>query len=178
MAEPWQKAEISATLRASVIKESEQAVAVIKRAKNPILIVGHESVETEGNGKKPIEYVIKLSKNGNIPIVATAQTVGEFLKRGYQPSAWMSALEIGSRLADSDWSLSGNGNHDLAIFLGIPYTLEWTILSGLKHLAPHIKTMALDRFHHQHSNFSFPNLEPDIWQQKMDEIAIGVADGE
>ncbi|MFQ5917151.1 MAG: carbon monoxide dehydrogenase beta subunit family protein, partial [Candidatus Binatia bacterium] len=71
MAEPWKRAEIAATVKASVIRESKQAINIIKRAKNPILIVGHESVLAEGNGKEPIEYAIEISKKGKIPIVAT-----------------------------------------------------------------------------------------------------------
>jgi len=175
MAEPWQRAEIAATVKASVIRESKQATNIIKRAKNPILIVGHESIVAEGDGKEPIEYALEISKKGKIPIVATAQTVGEFLKRGFQPAAWMSAMDIGSRLADPEWSLSTGDRHDIALFLGVPYIIQWTILSGLKHLAPHIRTISLDRFYHPHSNFSFPNLKVKAWHQKMEEIVRGVA---
>ncbi|MFQ6086220.1 MAG: CO dehydrogenase/acetyl-CoA synthase complex subunit epsilon [Candidatus Bathyarchaeia archaeon] len=176
MAEPWRRAEIAATMKALVIRESKQAIGTIKRAKNPILIVGHEAAVVEGNGKKPIDYAIELSEKGKIPIVATAQTVGEFLKRGFQPAAWMSAMDIGNRLSDPEWRLSGEGDgHDLAVFLGIPYNLQWTILSGLKHLAPHIKTISLDRFYHPHSNLSFPTLHIKVWHQKMEEIVRGVA---
>lgn len=176
MAEPWQRAEIAATMKASVIRSSEQVIDIINGAKNPILVVGHESTVAEGHGKEPIEYAIEISKRGKIPIVATAQTtMGEFLKRGIQPAAWMSAMDIGNRLADPEWGLSAGGRHDLAIFVGVPYVIQWTIFSGLKHLAPHIKTISMGRFYHPHSNFSFPNLKVEVWHQKMEEIVRGVA---
>lgn len=174
MAEPWQKAEIAATVKAFVIKESKQVVDLIGRTKNPILVVGHESLVGEGDGKEPIEYAIEISKKYKTPVVATAQTPGEFLKRGFQPAASMSAMDIGNRLADPKWSLPLGSRPDLALFLGVPYIIEWNILSGLKHFAPHIKTMSLDRFYQPHANFSFPNLSPKLWRQKMEEIIGGV----
>ena len=176
MAEPWQRAEIAATFRAAVIRDSAQVVELIGRAKSPVLIVGHESLITEGEGKQPIEYAIAISKKFNIPIVATAQTVGEFLNRGVQSVTSMSAMDIGNRLADPKWTLPSGSRPDLAIFLGITYIIEWNVISGLKHFAPHIKTLSLDRFHQPHANFSFPNLTPKIWHQKMEEIVGGLVD--
>ena len=47
-------------------------------------------------------------------------------------------MDIGNRLVDSEWKgIDGKGPHDLALFVGLPYYMELTILSGLKHYAPH-----------------------------------------
>jgi len=46
-AEPWHRAEISGPTKASVITKPEVVLALIKRAKRPILVVGHEAVETD-----------------------------------------------------------------------------------------------------------------------------------
>jgi acetyl-CoA decarbonylase/synthase complex subunit epsilon len=150
-AEPWHRAEIPGPTKASVIIKPEVVLALLKRAERPILVVGHEAAKTDLGGKKPIDYAIRIARNANIPVVATAQTINEFIKRDFKPIAWMSAMDIGNRLSDPKWGISGDGKpHDLALFLGLPYHMGWVILSGLKHFALHLKTVSLDRFYQPH----------------------------
>jgi acetyl-CoA decarbonylase/synthase complex subunit epsilon len=76
----------------------------------------------------------------------------------------MSALDIGSRLSDPEWKgLDTKAQYDLAIFAGLPYPIAWTILSGLKHFAPSLKTMTLDNVYHPHASWSFSNLSIKDW---------------
>ena len=167
-AEPWQTAEIPGPKKALVITKPEVASAMIKRAKRPILIVGHKAAEIELEDKKLIDYMIELAKKINIPIVATAHMISEFLKRGYRPAGWMPAVDIGNRLADSEWKgLDGNGAYDLALFVGLPYYMEWTILSGLKHFAPNLKTVTLDNVYQPHASWSFPNISLKDWTENL-----------
>ncbi len=120
--EPWQCAEISATKKANLIQKPEVAVAMIKKAKSPILIVGSNATERYIGGKPLIEYLIDFANNSKVPVVATAHMVGEFLKRGYQPAGFMSAMDIGNRLVDPEWKgLDGKGHPDLALFVGLPF---------------------------------------------------------
>jgi len=141
---------------------------MIKRAKRPILVIGHKSAETALEDKKPIDYMIELAKKANIPIVATAHMVREFLKRGYQPAGWMPAVDIGNRLVDPEWTgLDGKGSYDLALFIGLPYYMEWTILSGLKHFAPNLKTITLDNVYQPHASWSFPNISLKDWTENL-----------
>jgi len=171
-AEPWHRAEISGPTKASVITKPEVVLALIKRAKRPILVVGHEAVETDLGRKKPIDYAIRISQGANIPVVATAQTINEFIKRNFKRAAWMSAMDIGNRLSDPEWGVLGDGApHDLALFLGLPYHMEWAILSGLKHFAPHLKTISLDRFYQPHSNWSFSNISSNDWCKNLEIVA-------
>jgi acetyl-CoA decarbonylase/synthase complex subunit epsilon len=168
MGEPWQTAEIAGPRKAVVITRPEAVVAMIKRAKRPILIVGHRAAETELEDKKLIDYVIELAEKAHIPVVATAHTVGEFLDRGYQPADWMPAVDIGNRLADPGWSgLDGKGPHDLALFVGLPYYMEWTILSGLKHFAPNLKTITIDNAYQPNAGWSFPNTWARDWARNL-----------
>lgn len=172
MAEPWQRAEVPGPKKALVIKTPEVVPSMINKAKRPIFIVGHETVEVDLGDKKPIDYVIRIAKAAKIPVVATAQTVAEFLKRNFQPDAWMSAMDIGARLTDPSWSVSGEGGpHDLALILGIPYYMEWVIESGLKSFVPNLKTISLDRFYQPHCSWSFPNLPLEDWRKNLEMIA-------
>jgi len=167
-AEPWQTAEIPGPKKALVITKPEIVAAMVKRAKNPILVVGHEAVETRLGEEMLIDYLIQFAKATDIPIVATGHIVKEFIERGFQPKAWMPALDIANRLVDQDWKgLDGEGPYDLALFTGIQYYMEWLILSGLKHFHSKLKTISLDRFYQPHASWSFPNLSPEEWEKNL-----------
>jgi acetyl-CoA decarbonylase/synthase complex subunit epsilon len=177
-AEPWQTAEIPGPKKAMVITKPEVAAAMIKRAKHPILIVGHKAAEIAFEDKRLIDFAIELARKAKIPVVATAHTVSEFLSRGYKPDGWMPAVDIGNRLTDSTWiGLDGNGPYDLALFLGLPYYMGWTILNGLKHFAPHVKTIALDNVYQPNASWSFPNITLKDWIESLKVIIEKVEGG-
>lgn len=169
--EPWQTAEIPGPKKALVITKPEVVSAMMKRAKNPILIVGHKAAEVQlGNGKL-IDYMIRIAENAKIPVVATAHMQREFLKRSFQVNSWMSAVDIANRLRDPEWKgLDGKGPYDLAVFAGLPYYMGWLILSGLKHFSSGLKTVSLDMHYQPHASWSFPNLSVDDWERNLDVI--------
>jgi acetyl-CoA decarbonylase/synthase complex subunit epsilon len=168
-AEPWQKAEIAGPTKALVITKPEVVIAMIKKAKRPILIVGHEATDPEE--KQMLDIAIRLAETGKIPLVATAHIVGEFLKKGFQPAAFMPAVDIANRLTDTDWKgFDGNGQYDLAMFMGITYYMEWVIFSALKHYGNGLKTISLDRYYHPHASWSFPNLSAETWSPNLEMI--------
>ena len=162
--EPWQCAEIAATKKANPIQKPEIVVAMIKKAERPILVVGSYAVERYMEGKQLIDYLIDFARASKVPVVATAHMVGEFLKRGYEPAGFMSAMDIGNRLVDAEWQgLDGKGPYDLALFVGMPYYMEGLIICGLKHFAPGLRTITLDNLFHPHASWSFPNATLEEW---------------
>jgi acetyl-CoA decarbonylase/synthase complex subunit epsilon len=166
--EPWQCAEIAATKKANMIPKPEVAVAMIKKASRPILIVGSYATDRSMEGKLLIEYLIDFANASKVPVVATAHMVGEFLKRGYQPAGFMPAMDIGNRLVDPKWQgLDGKGHPDLVLFVGLPYYMESLILCGLKNFAPDLKTMTLDNLFHPHASWSFPNATLEEWAANL-----------
>ncbi len=166
--EPWQCAEIAATKKANPIIKPEVAVALIKRAAHPLLIVGSNSTERTLQNKPLIDYLIDFARVSQVPVIATAHMVGEFLKRGYEPADFMSAMDIGNRLVDPEWqSVDDKGHPDLAIFVGMPYYMESLVLSGLKHFAPNLTTMTLDNTYHPHASWSFQNTTLDEWASNL-----------
>lgn len=170
-AEPWQIAEIAGPKKALLIMKPEVVVAMIKRAKRPVLIVGHLATEADSETGKMIDYTIRLNKATGIPVVATAHTINEFVKQGFQPTAQMSAMDIGNRLKDPTWKgLDGKGPYDVALFMGLPYYMGFVILSGLKHFSTDLKTISLDRFYNPHASWSFPNLKVKDWNQSFEII--------
>lgn len=169
--EPWQCAEVAATKKAHVITKPEVAAAMIKKATLPILVVGSNAAERTLKGKLLIEYLIDFARASEVPVVTTAHIVGEFLKRGYEPAEFMSAMDIGNRLVDPEWQgINDKGHPDLALFIGMPYYMESLILSGLKHFAPDLKTLTLDNLYHPHASWSFPNISIQDWAQNLETI--------
>ena len=167
-AEPWQKAEIAGPKKALLISKPEVVVVMVRRAKRPILVVGHLAAEDYSEDAKMIDYAIRISKTAGIPVVATAHVSSEFVKRNFKPTAQMPAMDIGDRLADPEWKgLDGVGAYDLALFMGLPYYMGFTILSGLKHFSTNLKTISLDRFYNPHATWSFPNLSVKDWEENF-----------
>jgi acetyl-CoA decarbonylase/synthase complex subunit epsilon len=170
-AEPWQTAEIAGPKKALLVLKPEVVAAMVKRAKRPILIVGHEAAEGYSEDARMIDYAIRMSRTAGIPVVATAHVTTEFIKKGFQPAGWMPAVDIGNRLKDPEWKgLDGVGSYDLAMFMGLPYYMEFTILSGLKHFSVNLKTISLDRFYNPHATWSFPNLSIKDWSENFETI--------
>ena len=167
IAEPWQKAEIAGPKKALVITKPEVVVAMVKKAKRPVLVVGHEAAEIDSDGGKLIDQAIAIAKTTGMGVVATAHIIGGFIKRGFKDAVVMPAVDIAKRLEDPEWKgLDGKGQYDLALFTGIPYYMEWVILSSLKHFS-NIKTICLDRYYQPNATWSFPNLSPKDWNENL-----------
>ena len=80
-------------------------------------------------------------------------------------------MDIGSRLADPEWKgLDGKGPYELALFIGLPYYMQFVILSGLKHFSTNLTTISLDRFYNPHASWSFPNLSVKEWRENVDTV--------
>jgi acetyl-CoA decarbonylase/synthase complex subunit epsilon len=170
-AESWQTAEIAGPQKAKVIVKPEVVAALIKRAKRPILVVGYLSTKVDKDTGKMLNYAIRLNHAIGIPIVATAHTIKEFVKKGFNGAIQMSAMDIGNRLKDPTWTgLDGKGSYDVALFMGWPFYMEFVILSGLKHFSKNLRTISLDRFFNPHASWSFPNLKVEEWNQSFETI--------
>ncbi|HVN73861.1 MAG TPA: CO dehydrogenase/acetyl-CoA synthase complex subunit epsilon [Methanoregula sp.] len=175
--ESWQTAEIPGPKKASLIIKPDIADAMIRRAKRPIIIAGRGIIEYEVEGKKLIDYIIELARKAKIPVVVSASTNNEFMNRGFAPAAIMPAVDIANRLTDTGWKgLDGKDTYDLAIFVGLPYSMEWTILSGLKHFAPGLKTMTLDCVYQPNASWSFPNSTIKDWSVNLRGIVENLGD--
>jgi len=169
LAESWQRAEIPGPKKALVITKPEIVAALIKRAKNPILIVGHQAAEIKiDENEFLIDYLIRLAKLSGMTVVATAHVIKEFISRGFKPDAWMPVVDIINRLQDSEWKgLDGKGPYDVVVITGIQYYLQWVMLSALKHFSSNLKTISLDRFYQPHATWSFPNLPVEEWKTSL-----------
>lgn len=55
--------------------------------------------------------------------------------------------------------------------------MAWTLLSGLKHAAPHTKTISLDNTYQPNATWSFANISLKDWQESLEAISADAGTG-
>lgn len=176
-AKPWQISNIPGPKTASILKSGEAVAKILKKAKRPILIVGARIVTEKVNGEPLVKYVVELAKLG-IPVVATAHSRKILLEHGVKPVATMPLINITNMLKDPEWKgFDGNGGYTHAIFFGITYYLQSQMLSALKHFAPKLITISLDKEYQPNATWSFPNLSEKDWKEALEKMISSLKGG-
>lgn len=175
---PWQTGEICGPESAKSLTKADVLKRDLGKAKRPLLIVGSEAVtETHGKGDM-IDYAIALSKAGKIPVIATGGAIRAFLEKGFGDAKSMGAMEVAYRLQDPDWKgPHGTGPYDAILIYGIPYYMQWTLLSAVMNFGPQITAIALGRYYQPHAKWSFPNMKEKQYHEALDEILVLVGGG-
>lgn len=177
-AESWQTAEIPGPKKAMTITTPQIVTALVKRSKNPVLIVGAMAPKIRLSGGDLIDYAIRIAEAAGMPIVSSPGIFKEFIDRGFKRVSNMPAVDIANRLTDPKWAgLEGRGQHDLAIFMGFRYYVCWLILSGLKHYSQNLKTISLEMYYQPHALWSFPNISKEEWEKNLDAIIKSLREG-
>lgn len=175
---PWQTGEICGPDSARGIKNVTAIERDLKKAKKPVLIVGSEALTEKYGRGTMVDYMIELSKTKNIPIIATAHTIKAFIEKGHENVSQMGAMELPLFLQDAEWNgPKGNGPFDLILVYGIPYYMQWTLLSAVMNFAPHITAITLGRHYQPHAKWSFPNMKVKKWQEALKEILTMMGGG-
>jgi acetyl-CoA decarbonylase/synthase complex subunit epsilon len=168
---PGQTAEIAGPKKAFVIQRPEVASAMIRKAKRPLLVVGSEAPKIKTDDGDFIDSVVRMKKACGLTVAATGHMVGEFSKRGVAGIHSMPLMNLGDRLRDPEWrGLDGEGGYDLVIFVGIPYYMEWLVLSGLKNFAVNLITISLDASYQPNAGWSLGTMPPKRWREVLDKL--------
>jgi CO dehydrogenase/acetyl-CoA synthase complex epsilon subunit len=175
--EAWLRAETPAVVRATIIEKPAVAAKLLKRAKSPVMVVGHEAAPGEGSGI--LDAVVRIARAIDAPVIATGGVSAELGRRDSSPSIIMSAMEAGDRLLDPSWRPApGRDPPDYAFLLGIPYPIAAVIEAGLASFArDHLKIVSLDRLYHPHCDLSLPNQTREEWERNLEAIAKEVEKG-
>jgi CO dehydrogenase/acetyl-CoA synthase complex epsilon subunit len=175
--EAWLRAETPAIVRATLVEKPGVAAKLLRRAKSPVIVVGHEAAG--GKGSKILDSLIRIAKAVDAPVIATGGVSTELARRGLSPLAVMSAMEAGDRLGDPVWAPApGRNPPDYAFLLGIPYPMASVIEAGLASFAgDHLKIISLDRLYHPHCDLSLPNQTREEWEENLRAIAKEVEKG-
>ncbi len=177
-AEPWQKAEVAGPTRALEITKPEVVVALARKAKRPIFIVGHLAAEVEMGEGDLIDQLLRMAEAMKAQVVATGNIIHEFHDRGFEGAVYLPAVDIANRLQDKRWGgLNGAGQYDLAFFVGLPYYMGWVILSSMKHYSRELTTISLDRYYQPHATWSFPNITVEEWHELLKTIVDKLGGG-
>ena len=163
---PWQDAAINPKMGVAM-KEPAKLAKILKKAQRPLIVVGALADQIEVNdGKTLLDLLIELGKT--IPIVATSNISKAFLDKGFDPTVIMTAVNITNRLSDPDWKgLDGKGKYDVVVYTGMTIYLELQMLNRLKHYAPWMKTISLERFFIPNATIGLANLKVDKWKEGM-----------
>lgn len=168
---PWQTGEICGPDSAKSLTKPEVLKRDLGKAKKPLLIVGSEA-PTEKHGKGDmVDYAIALSEAGKIPVIATGGAIKAFLEKGFDGAKSMGAMELAYRLQDPDWKgPHGTGPYDAILIYGIPYYMQWTLLSAVMNFGTHITAIALGQHYQPHAKWSFPNMKEKLYHEALDGI--------
>jgi len=175
---PWQTGEICGPESAKSLTKPDVLKRDLKKCKKPLLIVGSEAV-TEKHGKGDmVDYAIALSKAGKIDVIATGGAIKAFIEKGFDGAKSMGAMELAYRLPDPEWiGPFGKGPYDMIMIYGIPYYMQWTLLSAVMNFGTHITAIALGRYFQPHAKWSFPNMKEKQYHTALDEILTLVGGG-
>ena len=175
--ETWQKAENPAMVRAALIGKPAVAAKLLKRARSPVIVVGHEAAEGDGSGI--LESIARIARASGSPVIATGGVSGLLGRKGLRASLALSAMETGDRLLDPAWRPApGRDPPDYAFIIGVPYAIASVIEAGLASFARrHLKIISLDRFYHPHCDLSLPNQTREEWERNLGAIAEEVERG-
>ena len=164
---PFDTANIPGPKMALIAKPKTVATQ-IKRANRPLLIVGPDLTD------EMFERVLKFKEKKEIQIVATGNAIKKFIEADEDDQIRYSVLhELTQFLLDPEWpGFDGKGNYDLVLFIGTIYYHGSQMMAALKNFAPHVRTIAIDRYYHPNANLSFPNLwmREDEYIKLLDEV--------
>jgi CO dehydrogenase/acetyl-CoA synthase complex epsilon subunit len=169
--EAWLRAETPAIVRATLIEKPVVAAKLLKRAKSPVIVIGHEAAAGEEAGI--LDPIARIASATGAPIVATGGVSGRLGKIGIRASIVLSAMEAGDRLLDPAWRPApGRNPPDYAFILGVPFAIASVIEAGLASFArDHLKIVSLDRLYHPHCDLSLPNQSREEWEKNLEAIA-------
>ena len=175
---PWQTGEICGPDSAKSLTKSAILKRDFSKCKKRVLVVGSEAV-TDKHGKGDmIDYAIALAKAGKMDIIATGGAIKAFIEKGYDGAKSMGAMEIAFKLTDPEWvGPNGKGPYNMVLVYGIPYYMQWTLLSAVMNFGPHLTAIALGRYYQPHAKWSFPNMKEKQYHTVLDEILELVGGG-
>ncbi|MEM2883034.1 MAG: carbon monoxide dehydrogenase beta subunit family protein, partial [Nitrososphaerales archaeon] len=62
------------------------------------------------------------------------------------------------------------GGYDFILFVGSLYPFQSMMLATLKHFAPNIRTLTIERYYHPNAEFSLENLSFERWRDGLEAL--------
>ncbi|MBS7610961.1 hypothetical protein KEJ27_01920 [Candidatus Bathyarchaeota archaeon] len=167
--EPWMKAEVPGTRRATIIEKPELAAELLKQG-GRILVVCGNGVSTVLSKRSLLDYIVDVAEAVDAHIATSSMAYAK-IKSRLTNATWISPMEVAHRVPDPEWmGLDGKGAYKTMVFIGLPYYMTWLILTGLKNFAQSVKTISLDRFYQPNASWSLRNMNIGEWEQFLEAL--------
>jgi acetyl-CoA decarbonylase/synthase complex subunit epsilon len=167
LAIPWQTGNIVGPKNALLLPP-EHSARVLKAAKRPLIVVGAHATKPSVGLPDLAEYVLRLARVMKAQVAASPAIQLQFNNSGKTQVFGLGLEDLTNRLKDKQWKgFDGKGAYDYVLLIGGVYYFESQMLATLKHFAPHIKTVSLDRFYQPNASFSFPSMDVDKWRDGL-----------
>ncbi|MFC1925125.1 CO dehydrogenase/acetyl-CoA synthase complex subunit epsilon [Chloroflexota bacterium] len=167
---------LTGTKSAKEIDSAEEYASIIKKAKNPLMVMGPILCDGSLGDKDLIDYALGIAQAANAAICATGHVKAKLVEKEVIPDSEYDVVEIINALKNPEWKgVKGEGNHDLVLFFGIRTDLATQGLSVLKHYAPHLKTMTLCKYVFPNADYSLPNIrKDDKWKEFLETLVTNL----
>jgi acetyl-CoA decarbonylase/synthase complex subunit epsilon len=164
---PWQTANIVGPKNALLLTP-EHCARLLKTAKRPLIVVGAHATKPSVGLPDLAEYVLRLAEVVKAQVAASPTVESQFTKQDKTQVFGLGLEDLTNRLKDKEWKgFDGRGTYDYVLLVGGVYYFESQMLATLKHFAPHIRTVSLDRFYQPNASFSFPSMDVDKWKDGL-----------
>ncbi len=166
----WETAEIRGP-KVAFNLAPENCGRMLKRAKRLLIVVGGAAVDMKADGVDVPDAVSRMAKSMNGTVVTSPGVFKAFQEYSDIKVTNMGLEDVVDRLKDKSWKgFDGEGAYDMTVFVGGLYYFQSMMLSTLKHFAPKLKTISIDRFYHPNAQFSLENLSPEKWKEGLDAL--------
>ena len=145
---------------------------MLKISKRLLIVVGGAALDMKADdGVDVPDAVSRMAKSVGGTVVASPGVFKSF--QGYSDIKVinMGHEDVVNRLKDKSWKgFDGEGAYGMVIFVGGLYYFQSMMLSTLKHFAPKLKTVSIDRFYHPNAGFSLENLTSEKWKEGLNAL--------
>ncbi len=164
---PWQTANVVGPKNALLLNP-EHCAKLLKSAKRPLVVIGANATNPSVGLSDLPKYALLIARGIKSHIAASPTMQSKLDTTGGVQVFGMGLEDLMNRLKDRQWKgFDGKGGYDCVIMMGGIYYFESQMLSTLKHFAPNIKTVSLDRFYQPNATFSFPNMDVEKWSKDL-----------
>jgi acetyl-CoA decarbonylase/synthase complex subunit epsilon len=170
MAIPWQTGNIVGPKNALLVNP-ENCARLLKAAKRPLIVVGAHATKPSVGLPNLTEYVVRLAGGMNAQIAASRTIQSLLSSSGGAQVFGLGIEDLTNRLKDKQWKgFDGKGGYDYVVLIGGVYYFVSQMLATLKHFAPHVRTVSLDRFYQPNASFSFASMDVEKWREGLDKM--------
>lgn len=166
---PWDEAEVRGPKVAYTITP-ENCGRMLRRSKRLLIIVGGNILDEEYTKTDMIPILERIARKVGATLAVSAGVFKAFQE--YNGVKYVVNVEsLVERLLDEQWlGFDGKGRYDFILFVGALYPFQSMMLASLKHFAPHLRTISIERYYHPNAEFSFEDLSFEKWREGLEAL--------